>query len=159
MLDGYVSKILISFLDEYKNVLKNYKYLKYKKLTEDDYREIGISFSTSAKKHGMVVHTCFEDRNLVEYGFISDDCMSRELAFKLTGEIYKEEWKARKGKKCHCVQMVDIGVYNCCSHFCKYCYANYSEEKVLENIEKHDKNSSFLIGSLSGDDTIKIRKK
>lgn len=159
LLDGYISKILISFLDEYKNVKKNYNFLKYKNLTESDYKGIGESFSKSAKEHGMIVHTCFEDRNLVEYGFSEDECLSRELAFKLTGNIYKEEWKARGGKKCHCVQMVDIGVYNCCSHFCKYCYANYDEKKVLENMKDHDKNSSLLIGRISDKDTIKVRKK
>ena len=134
LLEGSISKILISFLDDYKNVRNHKNIIKNKDLEESDYKEIGISFSESARKHHLTVHTCFEDRDLVEYGFIKDECMSRELAFKLTGKIYKEEWKARKMKKCHCVQMVDIGVYNTCSHFCKYCYANYDEKKVMENV-------------------------
>ena len=159
LLDGYVKKILISFLDEYKNVKNNYKDLNYRKLTEEDYKVIGTSFSDSAKRHGMVVHTCFEERDLVEYGFIKDECMSRELAFKLTGNIYKEEWKARKERLCHCVKMVDIGVYNSCRHFCKYCYANYDEKKVNDNFSKHDPKSSLLIGKLEKDDIIKVRTK
>lgn len=159
LLEGYIDKILISFLDEYKNVINNKKILRYKKLTEKDYETIGKSFSESAKKHGMIVHTCFEDRNLVEYGFSKDECLSRELAFKLTGKIYKEEWKARKERKCHCIQMVDIGAYNSCKHFCKYCYANYDEKQVNENYNNHDKNSSLLIGNLKESDNIKIRKK
>ena len=77
----------------------------------------------------MVVHTCAEVRNLTEYGFIKDECLSKELAFKLTGKTYKK-WKARKNVPCQCVEMVDIGVYNSCKHFCKYCYANYDEKKV-----------------------------
>ncbi len=159
LLEGYIDKILISFLDEYKNVINNKKILRYKKLTEKDYETIGKSFSESAKKHGMIVHTCFEDRNLVEYGFSKDECLSRELAFKLTGKIYKEEWKARKERKCHCIKMVDIGAYNSCKHFCKYCYANYDEKQVNENYNNHDKNSSLLIGNLKESDNIKIRKK
>ena len=43
------------------------------------------------KRHNILVHTCAEERNLVEYGFIQDECMSKELAFKLTGKIYKSE--------------------------------------------------------------------
>lgn len=155
LLDGYVHKILISFIDDYKNVRKNMNILKYRNLTELDYKTIGESFSKSAKEHGMVVHTCFEDRNLVEYGFKKDECLSRELAYKLTGKIYKKEWKARK---CHCVEMVDIGVYNSCKHFCKYCYANYSEKDVKENYLNHNPKSSLLIGELKSDDIIKVRK-
>ena len=158
LLDGYVSKILISFIDIYKNVEKNMNILKIKDFKEEDYKEIGTSFSKSAKDHGMVVHTCFEKRDLTEYGFIKDECMSRELAFKLTGNIYKKKWTARKEKLCNCIEMVDIGYYNSCRHFCKYCYANYDEKKVNDNFKKHNPKSSLLIGELQKDDVIKVRK-
>ena len=157
LLDGYVNKILVSFIDDYKNVRKNYKYLKYHEFTENDYKTIGTSFSKSANEHNIVVHTCGEIRNLTEYGFIKDECMSRELAFKLTGKIYKK-WNARKNIACKCIEMVDIGVYNSCKHFCKYCYANYDEKKVKDNFSKHNPQSSLLIGELQYDDIIKIRK-
>ena len=55
--------------------------------------------------------------------------------------------------------MVDVGVYNSCSHFCKYCYANFDETSVRENYKLHDKTSSLLIGKLEKDDVIKIRRK
>ena len=126
LLEGYTNRILISFLDEYKNVKKNKNILKYKELTIDDYKIIGESFSKSARAHNMEVFTCFEDNNLIEYGFVKGECLSHELAYKITGKKYKN-WTARKGKKCNCVEMVDIGCYNTCKHLCKYCYANYDE--------------------------------
>ncbi len=157
LLDGYVEKIIVSFMDEYKNVKNNQKILKYRSFSENDYKEIGRSFSNCAKSHGMSVQTCFEDRNLLEYGFIKGDCLSSELAYQLTGKIYRK-WKARKEKKCNCVEMVDIGVYNSCRHFCRYCYANFDEKTVLNNYLNHHPNSSLLIGDLASDDIIKVRK-
>ena len=50
LLDGYINKILISFIDDYKNVRKNMNILKYKDFTEDDYKRIGLSFSRIAKE-------------------------------------------------------------------------------------------------------------
>ncbi len=158
LLDGYVNKILVSFIDNYKNVRKNEKILNFREFTEKDYETIGRSFSNSAKKHNMIVHTCFEDRNLLEYGFAKGECLSHELAFKLTGKTYKN-WTARKEQKCNCVKMVDIGVYNSCKHFCKYCYANFDERQVNNNYINHNKNSSLLIGNLNNGDIIKERVK
>lgn len=154
LLNGYVETIIVSFLDEYKNVLKNKNVLQYRKFTEEDYKIIGKNFSKIAKLNNMKVQTCFEDRNLTEYGFTKGECLSHELAYRLTGKKYKS-WKARK---CNCVEMVDIGVYNSCKHFCKYCYANYDEKIVNNNFINHDVNSSLLIGNVKKDDIIKIRK-
>ena len=158
LLKGYVKTIIVSFIDNYKNVRKNLPYLKYRTLTEEDYKLIGENFSKIAKNNNMVVQTCFEERNLTEYGFIKGECMSKELAFKLTGKTYKK-WQARKGSACNCVELVDIGVYNSCNHLCKYCYANYDESKVKININNHDINSSLLIGHINSNDIIKPRKR
>lgn len=154
LLNGYVETIIVSFLDEYKNVLKNKNVLQYRKFIEEDYKIIGKNFSKIAKLNNMKVQTCFEDRNLTEYGFTKGECLSHELAYRLTGKKYKS-WKARK---CNCVEMVDIGVYNSCKHFCKYCYANYDEKIVNNNFKNHDVNSSLLIGNVKNDDIIKTRK-
>lgn len=158
LLHGAVNTIIISFLDEYKNVQRNRSILKYRSFTEKDFEEIGLSFSQSAKENGMTVQTCFEQRTLIEYGFVKGECLSAKLAFELTGKLYKN-WTARKGNNCNCVQMVDIGVYNSCSHFCKYCYANYDERQVRSHISQHHPDSSLLIGELEADDVIKIRRK
>lgn len=156
LLNGYVRHIIISFLDDYKNVKKNINVINYRNFKENDYREIGINFSEIANKYQMSIQTCYEANDLVEYGFKKDVCLSIELAYKLTGKVNYKKWKARG---CGCVEMVDIGVYNSCKHFCKYCYANYDEKIVNNNYELHDPNSSLLIGKLKSDDIIKIRRK
>jgi len=158
LLDGYVNHIIISFIDDYKNVRKNMNVLKIKEFTDKDYEEIGKSFSTSASKYGITVQTCAEKINLVEYGFIKGECLSHTRAFKLTGKTYNT-WKARKNINCRCVETVDIGTYNTCKHLCKYCYANFDEKTIDNNIKKHNPNSSLLIGELQYDDIIKERIK
>lgn len=96
-LNGYVKKIIVSFIDDYKNVRKNNNILKIKKFNDNDYKEIGVSFSRSACNNNMTVQTCFEDNNLVEYGFLKGECLSHELAFKLTGKTFNS-WNARTEK-------------------------------------------------------------
>lgn len=157
-LNGYVNKIIVSFMDEYKNVRSNKNILKYRAFTREDYKKIGEAFSKSAMDNGMSVQTCFEDEDLTQYGFVKGECLSHELAYILTGKKFKSS-NVRKEKKCECVQMVDIGDYNSCMHMCKYCYANYDEKAVSNNFERHDDNSSLLIGSIQRDDVIKVRKK
>ncbi len=156
MLDGYIEKFIVSFIDDYKNVRKNYNILRYKELSEEDYKEIGTFFSSVAKEHGMTVQTCAEKRNLVEYGFIEGECISHEVAYILTGKKFKSQ-KIRPNVNCRCVETVDIGEYNTCSHLCRYCYANFDEDKIKENRKLHDVNSPLLIGHLEDDDIIKIR--
>lgn len=157
-LNGYVNKIIVSFMDEYKNVRSNKNILKYRTFTREDYKKIGEAFSKSAMDNGMSVQTCFEDNDLTEYGFVKGECLSHELAYILTGKKFKSS-NVRKEKKCECVQMVDIGDYNSCMNMCKYCYANYDEKAVSSNFKLHDDNSSLLIGSVQSDDVIKVRKK
>lgn len=157
-LNGYVNKIIVSFMDEYKNVRSNKNFLKYRAFTREDYKKIGEAFSKSAMDNGMSVQTCFEDEDLTQYGFVKGECLSHELAYILTGKKFKSS-NVRKEKKCECVQMVDIGDYNSCIHMCKYCYANYDEKMVSSNFKRHDDNSSLLIGTIQNDDVIKVRKK
>ena len=131
--------------------------LRIKNFTNEDFREIGLSFSNSARMHNMTVQTCSEYYTLEEYGFVVNDCVSKELAKKLTGKNYPT-WKGRNNKYCGCANMVDIGSYNTCSHYCKYCYANYDEDKIKDNIKNHHFDSTMLIGYLESDDEVKVRK-
>ena len=157
VLDGKIQKIIISFLDEYKNVIKNQSFLKYHSFLESDFEKIGREFSQIAHSHHILVHTCFEERNLSEYGMDVGECLSHQTAYMMTGKKFSD-WKARKGRKCHCVQMIDIGAYNTCNHLCRYCYANFDEKKIHNYCLLHNPNSSLLIGEIENGDIIKERK-
>ncbi|MBR1847342.1 MAG: DUF1848 domain-containing protein [Bacilli bacterium] len=156
-LRGYINTVIVSFIDDCKSVRRNQAILNSRPFEEEDYRRLGEGFSALASEAGMVVQTCYEQRNLFEYGFYNGECFPVSLAYELTGKKFKANMP-RKGGACHCVGMADIGDYNCCPHGCKYCYANYDEKNVFENMKKHDPNSSLLIGHVSADDIIKVRK-
>lgn len=155
-LKGYTDKIIVSFIDDYKNVRKHHEDLMLIDFTKEDLKSIGIHFAKIASQNNMTVQTCHEQQNLIEYGFTNDVCVSRKLAFELTGKTNFKLWTARN---CGCVEMVDIGAYNSCHHYCKYCYANYDEKQIQKNCELHDPNSPLLIGKINPNDNIKTRFK
>ena len=156
--------IVISFVDYYKNTIKNNDFLNLESFSTSDYKLIGENFSKIAHLYKINIFTCGEKENLTEYGFDKGACISKEFVLKILNKSGKEvklkRQTFRKDNKfsCNCVQMVDIGAYNSCLSFCKYCYANYSENEVLFNFKNHDDNSSLLIGKVNEDDIIKERK-
>ena len=44
----------------------------------------------------MTVQTCFEKRTLEEFGFIKEDCLSQEFAYKLTEKNIKNGRQEKK---------------------------------------------------------------
>lgn len=154
-LEGYVEEIIISFLDEYKNVKKNAADIRYRDISEEEYEQLAKGFLASAGRHHMHVFTCHEGNLLEKYGIPAGACFSQRKAYEMTGKALPK-WKARG---CGCVEMADIGVYNTCLHMCRYCYANYDEKQVLKNYKNHDPDSSLLVGEIHPDDNIKVRLK
>lgn len=147
ILKGYVSKVIVSFVDDYKNVRNNH--LDYHEPSNEEYLKLKETF----EKNDMKIVSCME--NKYQIGDEKDCCTSIKYAFERTGKLFKE-WKARD---CHCVNMVDVGAYNSCLHGCKYCYANFDSKQIVSNYKMHDVNSSLLIGHLNLDDQVKIRRK
>lgn len=147
MLKGYVFKMIVSFVDDYKNVRNNH--LDYHEPSNEEYLKLKEEF----EKNNIKIISCME--NKYQIGDEKDCCVSIKYAFERTGKLFKE-WKARD---CHCVNMVDVGAYNSCLHGCKYCYANFDSKQIVSNYKMHDVNSSLLIGQLNLDDQIKIRRK
>ncbi len=158
LLNGYVYRYIISFIDIYKNVIFHKNELKLKEISKANMKEICEVFSMIAKDYNSEVSACAESDELLNYGLIKGNCISLKDAYRLTGSLDFKKQNIRKSVNCSCLKTVDIGVYNSCLNKCLYCYANFKEEDINNNYLKHDINSSMLIGHLNNDDIIKIRK-
>lgn len=152
-LSESIDSCIISFVDLYKNTRKN----KIKSCSEEEMKQIGEVFGKLSKKYEIPIQTCAESIDLSEYGIKQGLCFDYN---KITELLGYEPAVSKKGvrNQCACIESVDIGDYNCCYHGCQYCYANYDEKQLQNHYCKHDIHSSLLIGNLSEQDKIHVRK-
>ncbi|WP_442765777.1 DUF1848 family protein [Sulfurospirillum cavolei] len=149
-LESKTDKVVISFADPYKKILKKLESLKYQDILENKNAlyELAKTLSNIAKSKNMLIESCSEviDLNFcnIQHGKCIDDELIEKL-FNLNLNIDKDK---NQRKECGCVQSVDIGMYNTCAHGCSYCYATYSNTTVEKNRVIHNPNSPFLAGNL-----------
>lgn len=153
-INGYASRIIISFVDLKRNTLKNRKILNMEPLTREKVDTLASFMGKVAAKNHLVISTCAENLSLEKFGFQNIPCTPEESIQRLLNN--QKKYRQNKTREnCSCIDMVDIGSYNTCPHFCRYCYANYEEKQVLSNEKQHDPTSSLLIGHLNTDDIVK----
>lgn len=151
-LSGYTRDCTISFIDLYEKVKKNAPEMR--EVTREEQILLAKEFVTIGKKYNIKIHGCCEEDFLKEYGVDITGCMSKEIVERAIDNKLIVPITNRKRAGCNCLLGNDIGEYNTCMHLCKYCYANFSKDLVLENIKKHNPNSPFLIGQLEENDEI-----
>ena len=151
-LCGYTKSCVISFIDIYKKVERNFRGAK--EVSPKDRITLGKEFIKIAGKFGMTIRPCAEGDELTLYGADCSGCMTVntfETALHAHLDVPKRKTNQRNGQ-CACLLGVDIGAYDTCGHLCKYCYANSNTGLVKENMKKHNPMSPFLIGeSMPGD--------
>lgn len=157
-LSGYTDTCVISFIDLYQKVLRNFP--EVKSVPKEDRLRLGKEFVRIGARYGLTVKACAEGRELESYGVDCDGCMTVELFERALGcglDVPKGKEKGARAE-CACLLGSDIGVYNTCGHLCRYCYANYDAETVAENMWRHDPKSPLLIGKLHEEDVVKEAK-
>ena len=153
-LSGYTKSCVISFIDIYKKVERNFPNVG--EVSKADRIAIGKAFIRIGSKYGMTIKPCAEGDELAAYGADCSGCMTVntfETALHAYLDVPKRKNNQRNGQ-CACLLGVDIGTYDTCGHLCKYCYANENAVLVKENMRKHDPMSPFLIGKSMPEDVI-----
>lgn len=157
-LSNYTNLCIISFMDLYRKTERNMKTIKPVNLTNEIMLEIGEQLSNIAKQYNLSISTCSEIIDLSSIGIQHAKCIDDRLISKILGQNLNINKDKNQRDICGCVSSIDIGAYNTCKHGCLYCYANYSDNAVINNLKKHDKNSPFIIGNVEEGDIITERK-
>ena len=151
-LSGYTHTAVISFIDLYEKVKLNYPEIK--RVSSDNQHRITASFVRIARTFGMSVKPCGEDKSLESLGADCSGCMTVRTFETAIGQNLKVPPNPNNRRECACYLTGDIGAYNTCGHFYRYCYANAEKELVLRNMKLHDPKSPFLIGNAQSGDVI-----
>ncbi len=145
-----ISRVIISFVDEYKNTLAHHIHA----LSESEMHSVGKVLGQIGAKYHMPIQTCSETVDLSPYGIYPGLCVDPVYLAKLAGHPLAYEPNQQK-RPCACADWRDIGAYNSCLHFCRYCYANFDEKKIRSNYASHDPESTMLIGHLEETDIVR----
>ncbi len=151
-LDGYTEAVVISFIDLYEKVKRNFP--EVRSVKKEDRLELGQAIIEIAAAHGMTVRPCAEGDELAPYGADCSGCGTIAVYEKALGQrLVVPAFKPSRAE-CACYISCDIGAYDTCRHFCRYCYANNDVKMVAENGRRHDPRSPFLIGNYEEDDIV-----
>ncbi len=151
-LDGYTRTVVISFIDLYPKVRRNFP--EAREVAREERLALGKEIIGIAGAHGMTVKPCAEGDELAVYGADCGGCMRISDYEKAIGRRLNAPRKKGARAECACYLSCDIGAYNTCRHLCKYCYANAEPERVLAQSQLHDPCSPFLIGGYMDGDVI-----
>ncbi|MBE5905239.1 MAG: DUF1848 domain-containing protein, partial [Lachnospiraceae bacterium] len=121
-LEGYTQTAVISFLDLYPKVRRNFP--EAQEVTEEKRLRLGKAFVDIATRHGMTLKPCAEGDELAVFGADCGGCMRISDYEKAIGKRLDAPKKKGARAECACYLSCDIGAYNTCKHLCRYCYAN-----------------------------------
>ena len=152
-LKDYTDTVVVSFLDIFDKVAQNFP--EGYRPSLDVQNKIIKEFLSIARSHHMTLKTCGEEHIFKEIGADTEGCLTLDCYERAWNIKLKAPKRTPARPECNCYLHGDIGAYDSCSHFCRYCYANTNQAAVRYNRLHHDPNSSLLIGKLSKREIIK----
>ena len=153
-LKGYTEKLVFSFADiaSYRSVARNLRAAGIDFREWDTETMLTFARRLADMRLPFRLATCAEAIDLEEFGIEHNRCIDAELIARRSPDdaelqTFLQHAKPDSGQRklCGCILSKDIGSYNTCPHLCRYCYANYSPQTVMNNFRKHTNSSESII--------------
>lgn len=151
-LSGHIDRCIFSFVEMYKKLSVNMPELKA--ISENDKIILARGLGEIAQKYNIYLQTCATSDDYERFGIHSSGCMTLDILGKANGVKFKKLKHNGMRKNCNCIETRDIGWYDTCPNGCKYCYANSTPQKALENFKLHNPSSPILLGEINETNTI-----
>ena len=151
-LSGYTNICVISFIDLYNKVRRNYP--EARSVSMEDQLQLTEAIVHIGARHNMTIKPCGESKELESVGADCSGCMTISTFETAIGSHLKAPSNPNNRRECTCYITGDIGQYNTCGHLCRYCYANSDAAFVRRNMSAHEPKSPLLIGHLLPNDVI-----
>lgn len=151
-LSGHIDRCIFSFVEMYKKLSVNMPELKA--ISENDKIILARGLGEIAQKYNIYLQTCATSDDYERFGIHSSGCMTLDILGKANGVKFKKLKHKGMRKNCNCIETRDIGWYDTCPNGCKYCYANSTPQKALENFKLHNPSSPILLGEINETDSI-----
>ena len=151
-LSGHIDRCIFSFVEMYKKLSLNMPEI----ITLNDEQKLLLAkgLASIAQKYKIKLQTCATNIDYTNFGIQTSGCMTLDILGKANGVKFKDLKHRGMRKNCNCIETKDIGAYDTCPNGCKYCYANSTPKRALENYKLHDKNSLILLGKINDSDII-----
>lgn len=157
-LQPYTERCIISFLDVYKKCERNLKNTTVRRPEASEIETLLSEMYAIAIGNGLTLETCAEKMDVTSLGISPSRCIDDRLISRITNKPFSPKKDKNQRSHCGCIESVDIGEYNTCRHFCRYCYANTNVDDVKKKCRAHDPAASVLTGHIDENDQVRERK-
>ena len=155
-LAGSTRTAVISFIDLYEKVKRNFPEVQTVPFRIQF--ELTQAFVEIGREYGMTIRPCGESKELEKAGADCSGCMTQRVFEEAIGQNLILPPNPNNRGECACYITGDIGAYNTCGHFCRYCYANADRNVVIRSMKNHDPSSPLLTGRIQPGDKISQAK-
>jgi DNA repair photolyase len=142
-LTGYTEKLVFKFakISRHRKVAKRMtsEDWNYRDFSDNEVFYMASQLSKIGNRYGIEVRSCADSRDLSPYGIGHNQCVDPDLIkrvfshdpvlMQFVDDCSKQKIQPHR-KFCRCLPHTDIGEYNSCLHFCRYCYANQSDKLI-----------------------------